>query len=71
MKRNVGKIDKIVRIIIAALLVTLFFTDVVTGTLGIVFLVLAGIALMTAIVNFCGLYALFGFSSCPMKKVKS
>ncbi|MCF6367084.1 MAG: DUF2892 domain-containing protein [Bacteroidales bacterium] len=71
MKRNVGKIDKIVRIIIAAILVTLFFTDVVTGTLGIVFLVVAGIALMTALISFCGLYTVFGFSSCPMKKAKS
>ena len=71
MNRNVGKIDKIVRIVIAVILAALYFTNVVTGTLGIVFLVLAGVALLTALVNFCGLYAIFGLSSCPMKKAKS
>lgn len=71
MKRNVGKTDKIIRIIIAIILATLYFTDVVTGTLGIVFLVAAGIALVTALVNFCGLYALFGMSTCPLKKEKA
>jgi len=71
MKRNVGKTDKIIRIVIAIILVALYFTDVVTGTLGIIFLVVAGIALVTALVNFCGLYAIFGFSSCPLKKGKT
>ncbi len=71
MKRNVGKTDKIIRIVIAIILVTLYFTNVVTGTLGIIFLVAAGIALVTALVNFCGLYAIFGLSSCPLKKKKS
>ena len=68
MKRNVGKTDKIIRIIIAIVLVALYFTKVVTGTLGIIFLIVAGISLVTALINFCGLYALFGFSSCPLKK---
>ena len=71
MKRNVGKTDKIIRILIAVVLAVLYFTNVVTGTLGIVFLIAAGIALVTALVNFCGLYALFGLSSCPVKKAKS
>ncbi len=71
MKRNVGKADKIIRILIALVLTALYFTNTITGTLGIVFLIAAGIALVTALVNFCGLYALFGLSSCPMKKAKS
>ncbi len=71
MKKNVGKIDKIIRIVIAVILAALYFTNVVTGTLGIVFLILAGVALITALVNICGIYALFGLSSCPMKKAKS
>lgn len=71
MKRNVGKTDKIIRILIAIVLVVLYFTHVVTGTLGIVFLVAAGIALITALVNFCGIYTLFGMSTCPMKKSKT
>ncbi len=71
MKKNVGKTDKIIRILIAVVLVALYFTNVVTGTLGIIFLVAAGISLVTALINFCGLYSLFGMSTCPMKKAKS
>ena len=68
MKRNVGKIDKIIRILIAAVLVTLYFTNVVTGTLGIIFLVVAGIALGTALINQCLLYRLVGINSCKTSK---
>jgi len=71
MKRNVGKTDKIIRILIAVVLAGLYFTNAISGTIGIVFLIVAGIALVTALVNFCGLYALFGLSSCPLKKEKS
>lgn len=71
MKQNVGKTDKIIRILIAIVLVTLYFTNLVTGTLGIIFLVAAAISLVTALVNFCGLYSLFGMSTCPLKKGKS
>ncbi len=68
MKRNVGKIDKIIRILIAAVLVTLYFTDIVTGTLGIIFLVIAGIALGTVLINQCLLYRLVGINSCKTSK---
>ncbi len=71
MKKNIGKTDKIIRIVLAVILVALYFTNIVTGTLGIIFLVAAGIALVTALINFCGLYAIFGFSSCPLKKDKA
>jgi len=68
MNKNVGKSDKIVRLIIAIVLVTLYFTNIVTGTLGIIALVLAGIAVVTAFMNFCGLYKLVGINTCKMKK---
>ncbi len=68
MKKNVGKSDKIVRLIIAIILVTLYFTNIVTGTLGIIFLVLAGVAVATAFMNFCGLYKIVGINTCKMKK---
>ena len=65
-----GGIDRIVRLLIAAVIVILYFTNVLTGTLGIVFLVLAGIFLLTSLVSFCPLYALFGLSTCPSKEKK-
>ena len=68
MNKNVGKSDKIVRIIIAIVLITLYFTNVVTGTLGIIALFLAGVAVATAFMNFCGLYKIVGINTCKMKK---
>ena len=67
MKKNVGIIDRVVRIVIAAGLTILYFTGVVSGTVGIFFLVLAAIALLTGLFRFCGLYAIFGLNSCRTK----
>jgi hypothetical protein len=71
MKRNVGKTDKIIRIVIAAALVALFLTNVVSGTPGIIALAVAGISLFTAFANFCGLYRLVGISTCKIVKTKN
>jgi len=67
MKKNMGNLDRIIRIIIAAVVGYLYFTGVVTGTLGIVLLVLAGVFVLTSIVSFCPLYTLVGLSTCPTK----
>lgn len=67
MKKNVGVIDRVVRVIIAAVLAILYFAEVVTGTLGIIFLVVAAISLITAAFRFCGAYALFGVNTCRNK----
>ena len=64
MKKNMGSTDRIVRIVVAAIIAILFFTNVVTGTLGIVLLVLGGIFLLTSVVSFCPIYAPFGLSTC-------
>jgi uncharacterized membrane protein HdeD (DUF308 family) len=67
MKHNVGKTDKIIRIIAAIVFGGLYFGHVVTGTLGIVLLVLGIIFLLTALVGFCPLYTLFGINTCSKK----
>lgn len=67
MKKNMGSADRIIRVIISAIFVALYFTNVVSGTLGIVLLVLAGVFTLTSIVSFCPLYSIFGFSTCPVK----
>ncbi len=63
MKKNVGMTDKVIRIILAAAFVALFFLNVVTGTLGIILLILAGILVLTSIFSICPLYLLFGLST--------
>jgi len=67
MKKNMGTADRVIRFIIAAIIATLYFTNVITGTLGIVLLVLAGIFVLTSLISFCPLYAPFGIKTCPMK----
>ena len=59
-----GNADRTIRILIAAVIATLFFTNVITGTLGIVLLVLAAVFVLTSLVSFCPLYAPFGLSTC-------
>lgn len=63
MKRNMSDIDRIARVIVAALFAWLYFGGLVTGGLGIALLVLAGVFTLTAVVAFCPLYAPFKFST--------
>ncbi len=64
MKKNMGNTDKLVRVIIAVIIAALYFTNTITGTLGIVLLVLAGVFVLTSAISFCPLYAPFGLSTC-------
>lgn len=64
MKKNMGSTDRIVRIILAIIFGVLYFTGTVSGTLGIVLLILGGVFLATSVINFCPLYTLFGISTC-------
>ena len=68
MKKNVGTIDKIIRIVIAVIIVVLIVLKLVTGTFAIVLAAVGAILLVTSLISFCGLYTLFGFNTCPAKK---
>lgn len=67
MKKNMGNTDRTIRFMVAAVIAILYFTEIITGTLGIVLLVVAGVFLLTSFVSFCPLYAPFGISTCPTK----
>ncbi len=66
MKLNMGRYDRIIRVIIAVVFAVLYLTNVITGTLGIVLLALAAIFLLTSLVGFCPLY--FPFRLTTKKK---
>lgn len=68
MKKNMGNADRIIRVLVAAAIGILYYTNIITGTLGIVLLVLAGVFLLTSVVSFCPLYSPFGISTCEVKK---
>jgi hypothetical protein len=67
MKANMGTTDKMIRIVVAALIAVLYFTNVISGTLGLVLLVLALVFVLTSLISFCPLYAPFGISTCKVK----
>ena len=67
MKKNMGTIDKVVRIVLALVAVVLFFTNIISGVLGIVILVLAGVFVLTSLISFCPLYLPFGISTIKKK----
>ncbi len=68
MKKNMGRNDRIIRVIIAVLVAALYFTNVITGVWGILLLIIAGVFVLTSMVSFCPLYAPFGISTCKIKK---
>ncbi len=68
MKKNMGSADRIIRFILAAVCIILYFTNVVTGTLGIILLALAVLFIVTSLVSFCPLYLPFGIKTLKEKK---
>ncbi|MCJ7694336.1 MAG: DUF2892 domain-containing protein [Anaerolineaceae bacterium] len=63
MKKNMGSIDRIIRIILAVVFTILYFTGTVTGVWGVVLLVLAVIFALTSLIGFCPLYLLFKYNT--------
>jgi len=64
MKRNVGKIDAIIRIVAALIISALFITHTITNVFAETSIIIGGILLITGIMNFCPLYALLRINSC-------
>lgn len=66
-----GNIDKAVRIIAAVLIVILYFTNVISGTLAIVLLTIATVFIATSFMGFCPLYLPFKISTLKKSGNKS
>lgn len=67
MKKNMGTADRIVRILLAVLFATLYFSGFVKGILGIILLGFGIIFLLTSVVSFCPLYTVVGINTCARK----
>ncbi len=67
MKKNMGNLDRIIRIIVAIIFSALYFTGTVIGTLGTVLVVLGAVFMATSLISFCPLYTLFGINTCSKK----
>lgn len=60
MKPNMGTTDRIIRILAAVVIAILYLTNVISGTTGIVLLVVAAVFALTSLVSFCPLYPVIG-----------
>ena len=67
MKKNMGTIDKTIRIIIAIVIGVLYFTNVIFGTIAMVLGVLAIVFVATSFISFCPLYLPFNINTCKKK----
>jgi hypothetical protein len=63
MKTNMGTFDRIIRLILVAIIAILYFSNVITGTVGIVLMALAAIFVLTSLMGFCPLYTLVGLKT--------
>ena len=63
MKKNMGSVDKGIRILLAVVVGILIFTNTITGLLAIILGIFAVVFLLTSFVGFCPLYTPFKLST--------
>lgn len=64
MNKNMGTLDRVIRTILALVIIALYFTDIIAGTLAIILGVVAVIFLLTSVIRFCPGYLPFKISTC-------
>jgi hypothetical protein len=70
MKKNLGTIDRTLRVIASIVIGLLLYNDTISGTLGIVFGIVAIALLLTGAISFCPLYALLKISTAKKEPTK-
>ena len=68
MKKNMGSVDTVTRLVLAAIFIVMYFTQDLPGAEGVIMLVLAGAFVITSVFGFCGLYTILGINTCPAEK---
>ena len=71
MKKNMGTVDRIIRVVLAIVVIGLYAAGVISGTLGIILLVLSGVFILTSMISFCPLYLPLGLSTCKTEAKES
>lgn len=64
IRKNMGRVDRTIRFIVGVILLALWFTDTISGTIGTIGLVFAIVMLGTSFVGVCGLYLPFQYRTC-------
>jgi hypothetical protein len=70
MKKNVGSTDKIIRLLIAAVIAILILTGILTNIVAIIFGIIGAAMIITSFISFCGLYSIFGWNTCAITEKK-
>ncbi|HLK29697.1 MAG TPA: DUF2892 domain-containing protein [Puia sp.] len=68
MKKNMGTVDRTIRIAAAITIALLYYFNKINGTTATVLLVMAGIFILTSFISFCPLYLPFGITTKPKEK---
>jgi uncharacterized membrane protein YtjA (UPF0391 family) len=63
LNKNMGTLDRIIRLVIAAVIAALYFTGNLSGLTAIILGILAVIFVVTSLVSFCPLYLPIGLST--------
>jgi len=63
MKKNMGTIDRSIRVALAVAVGILYLAGKITGTVAIILGVIAAVFLVTSVMAFCPLYTLLGIST--------
>jgi hypothetical protein len=63
MKKNMGSVDKAVRMIAALAVLVLFLAGQITGTAAVILGTLAVVFVATSLIGFCPLYTLFNIKT--------
>ena len=68
MKKNIGNLDRMIRVLIAVVIAILYFTNQISGTPAIILGLIAGILLLTGFEGACPLYMVFKFNTRSKEK---
>jgi hypothetical protein len=65
MKKNMGTIDRVIRILLAIVFIVLYLNGSITGVASIILGIVAFVFIVTSLIGFCPLYA-----ACKISTIK-
>jgi amino acid transporter len=68
MKKNMGTIDRIIRIVLAIVVAILYMNGSITGVAAVILGILALVFIITSLIGFCPLYVPFKISTISKSK---
>jgi Na+(H+)/acetate symporter ActP len=68
MKKNMGTVDRVIRFVLAIVVVILYMAGSITGVAAIILGILAVVFIITSLIGFCPLYVPFKISTISKSK---